>query len=190
MTALRKQTPLNYEEYIALDKGSDRRWEYYDGEVVCMSGGTARHNDILLALTGLVARKLKDGCDVVGGDVAIKTALLPHYRYADLVVVCGKAQYESHYGIGLLLNPTTVVEVLSPDTEDLDINKKLPAYQAIESMRSILLLRQEMPQVTQYMKIDDRWIQKEVAELQADVQLAGLESDLRLADIYRRVTFK
>lgn len=43
MVAVPKER-LTIEEYIEFDKNSEERWEYFDGVVVSMSGGTLAHN--------------------------------------------------------------------------------------------------------------------------------------------------
>jgi Uma2 family endonuclease len=45
------------EEYFALEKASDRRYEYWDGEIICMSGGKRENLLIQSNLSALLAKK-------------------------------------------------------------------------------------------------------------------------------------
>ncbi|MEK7833058.1 MAG: Uma2 family endonuclease, partial [Acidobacteriota bacterium] len=73
MSALPKHK-YTVEEYIELMKTSDERFEYFDGEIVSMAGGTISHGDIAVNLILSLADKLKGRpCRIMGGDTAIKT---------------------------------------------------------------------------------------------------------------------
>jgi len=68
------QENLSYtlEEYYALLKGSERRFEYWDGEIVLMSGVSRRHAVIQTNLTVLFVNQLKGKCETLGSDLAVK----------------------------------------------------------------------------------------------------------------------
>lgn len=119
------------EEYFALEKAGEARYEYWDGEILCMSGGTPKH----YILSGNVYYEIREQlkgkpCQPYTGETAIKMPKLPPYRYADASVVCGESQFENMREIYALLNPLLVVEVLSSTTEEVDRNEKRIAYQA------------------------------------------------------------
>ena len=63
-------------------------------------------------------------CEAFTSDLAIKTIALPPYRYPDVSVICGEAQFEKMEGIAVLANPTLIIEVLSSKTEKRDRNEK------------------------------------------------------------------
>ncbi|MBI4475047.1 MAG: Uma2 family endonuclease, partial [Acidobacteria bacterium] len=88
------------EEYFALEKASERRYEYWDGEIVCMSGGTLAHGQISANVHGTIRAKLQGrNCQAFTADMAIKTPALGPYRYPDISVVCGQVQVERMQGI-------------------------------------------------------------------------------------------
>src|SRR5262245_25735926 len=79
------------EEYFALERVGDARFEYWDGDIVCMSGGSQRHYTISDNLHVRLARLLEGGkCRANSGAVPIHTPTLPPYRYPDCSVTCGK----------------------------------------------------------------------------------------------------
>ena len=178
------------EEYFALEKVGDARYEYWDGEIFCMSGGSRKHyrlsSNIHLRLGQRVEVK---GCETYTGDMPIKTPKLPPYRYPDASVVCGESQFESINGIDALLNPLLIVEVLSPTTETADRQEKRIAYQAIESLQEYLLIAQDKVEVTRYRRNGDLWFREIFTELSAQIRLASINETITVAEIYRGVTF-
>lgn len=107
------------EEYYALEKAGDRRYEYWDGEIVCRSGGTLAHGQISRNVLRAIDRKLeRRDCQAFTADMAIKIPTQGLYRYPDASVVCGEVQSERVNGLDVLVNPGLIVEVLSPTTED------------------------------------------------------------------------
>jgi Uma2 family endonuclease len=103
------------EEYFALEQVSEARYEYWDGEIVCMSGGTERHYLISDNLHVLLSNLLKGRpCRANSAGTPIHTPTLPPYRYPDASVVCGKPVFTKVHNIDALTNPILVLEVLSP----------------------------------------------------------------------------
>jgi len=117
MSANLRQRPFyTLEEYYALEKGSDRRWEYWDGEIVCMSGGSREHGSITSNVLELLFDRFRGGrCRVFSEGQAVKAqATASGYLYPDVSIGCDPT-YEKHLerGIDLLTNPIIIVEVVS-----------------------------------------------------------------------------
>jgi len=180
------------DEYLALERGSEARLEFWDGEVFVMSGGTLGHERILRnAYDSLVAESGGTGCEVFGSNMQIKVPAAPPYRYADGSVVCGKVEVERFNGNDLLLNPILVYEVLSPSTEAYDRGDKFTHYKSVASLREYLLIAQHRPHVTHYVKQEDgSWSYTELNGLDGSVHLPSLGVTLKLSDIYRNVEFE
>ncbi len=116
------------EEYFALEKASDARFEYWDGEIVCMSGGSRAHGTISSNIVISLGNSLRGGpCRAFTGDTAILTPALPPYRYPDASAACGELEYHHIKGRDALVNPVVVVEVMSPSTVALDEGPKFEA---------------------------------------------------------------
>lgn len=177
-------------EYFALEKAGDARYEYWDGEIVCMSGGSLEHNIISRNVMGNLFRLLSgSACQPFGPDMAIRTPALPPYRYPDVSVVCGKPIIEDIDGIAVMTNPILVVEVLSPGTVNHDRNEKRIAYQALPSLEEYLLIAQDAPQITHYLKENDRWSRRDYGDLSAILELRSLSCRLSFKDVYDGVEF-
>ncbi len=177
------------EDYLELDKNSEERYEYFEGEVIEMSGASLKHNRIVSNFTGILRNQLEDiDCEVLPADMRLKVPAAFPYRYPDLVVVCGEPVIEELQGLELLVNPLVIIEVLSPTTEAYDHGRKFSAYQSIESFREYLLVAQDRPHVVQYVRQPNgKWLRSEVGGLAGELMLETINCTLSLSDIYRRV---
>lgn len=179
------------EEYLALERESEVRYEYRDGEVFDMSGGTLNHDLAMGNVYDLLRQRLLGKtCHVFTGNMQIKTPALLPYRYADGSVVCGKAEVERFNGCDLLLNPVVVWEVLSASTEAYDRGDKFTYYKSIPSLKEYLLIAQHRPHVTQYIKQNERiWYREEFNDTGESIYIPSLEVTLQMNEIYQDVIF-
>ena len=116
----------------------------------------------------------------------VKTGPKGAYFYPDVVAFCGEPQFEDNV-FDTLLNPTLVIEVLSPSTEVYDRGEKFAHYQELTSLREYILVSQDRIRVEQYRLIKTQWVQKEFHEQEDVMPLISIGCELRLLDIYRRV---
>lgn len=179
------------EEYIELLKNSEERFEYFDGEIVSMAVGRISHGGIAANISREIGNLLKNRpCQVFGGDTAIKTVKAPPFRLPDVSVVCGDLIIEEFQGIEMLLNPLLICEVLSPTTSNYDREEKFMVYQAIESFQEYLLVEQDRPHVTRYVRqLDEQWLRADIIGLESSVRLESLGVELPLSEIYRMIRF-
>ena len=180
------------DEYLALERASDARLEFWDGEIFAMSGGTLSHEQVMGNMFDLLRNQLRDGKSTVfGSNMHIKVPTAPPYRYADGSVVCGKVEVERFNGSDLLLNPILVYEVLSPSTEAYDRGDKFTHYKSIAHLREYLLIAQHRPHVTHYVKQEDgSWSYSETNGLEGSVNLPSVDISLKFSDVYRNVEFE
>jgi Uma2 family endonuclease len=179
------------EEYFALERVSEARYEYWDGDILCMSGGTAHHYIISENLRTRLAQELQGrDCQAYSGGVPIQTPSIPPYRYPDASVVCGKPVFAGINGIDILTNPVIIVEVLSPGTEHLDREEKRDAYQKISSLKEYLIVAQDAPHITLYRRQGRRWPRHDFGDLKAAVELASVDSRILIGEIYAGITFE
>ncbi len=187
------QPKLEYtlEEYLELDRNSDERFEYWDGEIYAMSGVSRKHARLEISLSNLLDPQLSEkGCEVFPADMRIKVPSLPPYRYGDLSALCGEAQFEQIDGVDVLVNPMLIIEILSSSTEARDRGDKFSHYKSIPSFCEYLLIAQRRPHVTQYVRRGDGfWLQREYNSLDEVIEIESLDCKLAMKDVYRRVTF-
>jgi len=156
-----------------------------------MSGGTLAHNRISAnTLTGLRDKALAQECEVLPADMRIKVSKAPPYRYADLVVVCGQPIIESVQGLDVLVNPALIVEILSESTEAYDRGKKFVSYQSIGTFREYLLIAQDRPYITHYVRqSDESWLRTDIEGLANEIELVTIACKMSLREIYVSVEF-
>ena len=194
MAANRDNIPYHYytlEEYFALEQAGDARFEYWQGEVVCMSGGSQEHTSISDDVVFSLRLRLRGTpCRVFSANQAIKTSTLQPYRYPDASVSCSGPKFEKIHGVDALVNPVLIVEVLSPSTAARDQDQKFAAYQAIPTFMEYLLISQDSVHVTHYTKqANGKWQFEITTDLEATIQLTSIDCALILAEIYENVNF-
>lgn len=182
------QTFLTPEEYLAIERGSETKSEYFNGEVLAMVGASRKHDLIITNIVSEFRQQLKGKpCETYTNDMRVKIPLTGLYTYPDVVVVCGEPEFEDEH-VDTLLNPTLIVEVLSVSTESYDRIKKFGYYRTIESLDEYLLVAQDEYRVEQYVKqADKRWLLSDMRSLESSVELASIPCVLPLTEVYDRV---
>ena len=190
ITALSKML-YTLEEYLELDKHSDERFEYFDGEVFPMSGGSVNHERIVRNLIRRLDEKLEGSpCEAFSSNLRLKVPTAAPYRYPDVTVVCGEVQTENLQGQELVLNPQVIIEVLSHTTENYDLGAKFTEYQSIPSFREYVVFAQNAARVIHHLRQpDDKWLRTDIIGIGASVMLETLGITLALRDVYRHVKF-
>jgi Uma2 family endonuclease len=179
------------EEYFDLERSTNERLEYWNGEIFSMSGGSDRHDQIETNSVILIGNKLRGRpCRVFSANMRIKVPSLPPYRYGDVPALCGEPVFEKIGGVDTLTNPALIIEVLSDSTEAYDRGDKFTHYKSIPSLQEYLLIAQHRAHITQYVKQEDgSWSYSEVNDVSASVLLPSVDCVLDLSEVYRDVTF-
>jgi Uma2 family endonuclease len=182
------ERPPSPAEYLVRERAAAYKSEYYGGEVVAMGGASRAHGRIVTALLVSVVGRLQGRpCDVFSSDIRVRIREAAAYVYPDLIVVCEEAQWADGR-FDVLLNPTVVVEVLSPSTERLDRGRKADAYRRLPSLREYVLLAQDAPRAEVYRREPDgAWACEVVQGLDGTLRLASIGCTLPMAEVYERV---
>jgi len=180
--------PLTPEEYLEIERRAETRSEYLDGEMFAMAGASIEHNAIVANLLIELGQQLKRrSCQVFPSDLRIHIPATGLYTYSDAVVVCGEPRLEDEH-LDTLLNPTLLIEVLSPTSEAYDRGKKFEHYRSIESFVEYLLVAQDAPRIEQYLRQPaGRWLFTAVTGLEATIALPSIQCELSLAEVYEKV---
>ncbi len=179
------------EEYFELERNSEEKWEFWDGNVWCMSGASFVHEDIVANLLRELGNKLPPECRASGSNVKVKVPTFLPYRYPDVTIVCEKRESETISGLEVLLNPQVIIEVLSPSTEAFDRGAKFSYYKSIPSLREYILIATDRPHVTRFVKqTENEWINSDAIGLDALLTLLQFGVDIPLSEIYRRIEFR
>jgi len=175
------------EEYLFLERSAPYKNEFHDGQVYAMTGASREHNLIAFNVAGELNSQLKNRpCEAYVSNMRVKVAEARSYHYPDVVVVCGMPQFEDAH-VDTLLNPTLLIEVLSPSTEAYDRGGKFAHYRKIPTLNEYLLVAQDQPSIERYLRQGDAWILTEAVGLEADVPLESIDCVLSLREVYDKV---
>ena len=187
MSAVFTQTHYTAEEYLTLDRSASYKSEFHDGQIYAMTGASRQHN----LVSGNIYRELslqlnKRPCEAYINDMRVKAAEANSYYYPDIAVACGTPQFEDAQ-VDTLLNPTVLIEVLSPSTEAYDRGGKFAHYRKIASLREYLLVAQDQYSIERYIRQGDVWILTEALGLEASIPLESIDCVLSLREVYDKV---
>ena len=194
------------EEYLAFERASDERHEYLDGVIYAMAGSASTqamagesedHGTICMNLSGVLFAQLRGTlCRAFSKDTKVRCG--PYrshtreglYAYPDLVVVSGPSQYHDQ-ARDVLLNPTVIVEVLSPSTEAFDRGDKLHRYRRwLPTLTDYVLVAQDRPIIDHYHRpATGRWELETLEGLDAHLHLPSIACTVRLSEVYERIVF-
>ncbi len=178
------------EEYLAFERASETKHEYYAGQIFAMSGASLPHNRITRNLLRAIGERLDNTpCEPLPNDMRVK-APSGLYTYPDAIIVCGKPQLDDAT-VDTLLNPAVLFEVLSPSTEAYDRGKKFDLYQSIPTLQEYVLIAQDWPAVYHYTRQgeEQKWLMDSYHQLNQSLTLNTVVCSVPLAEIYRQVEF-
>lgn len=195
----KEQLRYTVEDYLEMERASEVRHEYLDGEVFEMSGESLSHGRICTNIVASLATQLKGKpCDVLSKDTKIQSGWLPSPRrmmkglfsYPDIIVVCGRPQFDDEYQ-DILINPNVIIEVLSDATEKFDRGEKFKRYRAhLSSLTDYVLVAQDQPFIDHYSRNEDgTWTLRSPVGLESTLHIASINCTVPLTDVYDRVEF-
>ncbi len=124
---------ISEEEYLLRERAARYKSEYRPRRMVAMTGASRVRNLISLNVASeLRARLRARPCEVYVNDMRVKVRASGLYTYPDVVAVCGPPEFEDAEA-DTLLNPTVLLEILSPSTESYDRGEKLEQYLRLDA---------------------------------------------------------
>ncbi|QTA84550.1 Uma2 family endonuclease [Desulfonema magnum] len=175
-------------EYLDLERASETKNEYYQGEVFAMAGASRRHNIIVSNIIGRLNYQLiKKPCIAYPSDMRLKIEASGLYTYPDVMVVCGEEKFGDEKQ-ETLLNPDVIIEVLSDSTESYDRGKKFENYRKLDSLREYVLISQNCRKIEKYARTEKRqWLLTESDEENPTIILESIGCELKLSEVYDKI---
>jgi len=183
---------LSLKEYLEIEISSQTKYEYHDGAIYAMSGGTLNHGWICGNVFGEIRNDLREkgsGCRVMNSEIKLHISSKNSYVYPDAMVICGEVE-KSESEVNAVTNPTVIVEVLSKTTESYDRGDKFFLYQTISSLKEYILIKQDKPQVEIYRRMGDLWQISQIIGMETNLVIPSLELTISLEEIYRDAEFE
>lgn len=173
------------EEYLEIEEASEEKHEYYQGEIFAMSGPKVPHGIISGNTFGLLFNKLKGKpCRPFNGEQRIHIEKNTLFTYPDIFVVCGEIETRNNDDWNIL-NPTVIVEILSPSTRDYDRGQKFKLYRDIPSLKEYILIDSEFINVEVFfLNEEGHWELREYQSIDDSFTLNSIQVKLELKEIY------
>ena len=181
---------LTEAEYLAIERKADFKSEFYRGEMFAMADASRERNTVKENLIGEIYTCLKRSpCRSFSSDQRVKIQATGLYTYPDIVIVCGKPEYDS-VDRDSLINPDAIIEVLSPSTETYDRGAKFRQYQQLPSVKEYILVSQNEPLCERFVRqTDGTWVLTIITGLAGELAFTTVPVRVPLADIYNGVLF-
>jgi Uma2 family endonuclease len=174
-----KLHPWTVDDFLAFEAEEPDRYEFVDGIVRMMTGGSAAHSAIKTNATNALNAALREGpCRAYVDDLKVVTESA--VMYPDVVVTCRPLAPDDDR----VPDPTVVVEVLSPTTETHDRIRKWRQYQTIASLKHFVLVAQSERRVEVYTREGGGWQLAVVEPPDDTVALSAIGGSLSLEAIY------
>ena len=182
-----RKTTWTPEEYLAWERSSDEKHEYFDGEVFAMAGASEEHNLIVTNIVATLWIALRQRpCKVYPSDLRVKIPSTGLYTYPDASVLCDRPEFEDD-AADTLLNPQVIFEVLSEFTEDYDRGTKFKHYRSIPSFREYVLVSQTEILVEHSTRQDDgSWLLRD-HHAGGRLVLASTGCEIAVDELYLKV---
>lgn len=177
------QSRVTYAQYLAIANDSSVKYEFVNGTIVAMAGGSVAHARLISRATSLLDRAL-DGrpCIVLPSDMRVRIRAADRATYPDLFVVCGSPERDPDDDHAVV-NPTVIVEVLSDSSNEFDRTDKFAAYRRLLTLREYVLVSQRERRTEVYRRDGRRWHLDEYGPGER-MPLESISVELALDDLY------
>ncbi|MFT4924347.1 MAG: Uma2 family endonuclease [Phenylobacterium sp.] len=182
------KTEMTSEQYLAAERISEVKHEFFDGAIFAMAGASKTHNLISSNLVRIIGNALLNKpCSVYASDMRVKSEGANKYCYPDVVATCQDEKFEDEKE-DTLLNPLLIIEILSDSTEGYDRGDKFFHYRQIGSFVEYILISQKNSHVERYIRQpDNTWLYCEFKSIDDHIELSSIDATIELKDIYHKV---
>ncbi len=178
------------EEYFDLEYQAAFRNEFWDGSIKAMSYTSPEHGEIQSNISDALANCIKaKNCKKYVADRMILILACNKVFYPDLVIVCGEQKFHQHKkNMKATLNPTVLIEILSPSTEEQDRIDKWMCYRTIPTLQQYLMVHQDRASIHSYHRQTEREWHYTYAQTLAE-SIAVMDCIVTLEAIYAGIIF-
>lgn len=178
------------EEYLELEEAAEYKNEYRDGEIVPMTGASINHNRIVRNFSRILDVALQGQTyEVFFNDLRLWIPRYSLYCYPDVMVIEGEPVFDGTR-TDTITNPRAIAEVLSKSTKNYDRAEKFEYYRSMPEFREYILIDQYKFHIEHFAKTSEgKWLLTDYESSDAVLELASLELQIPLKEIYERVDF-
>lgn len=179
-------TPISYADYLAADEASSKKHEFCGGAIRAMAGGTPTHSKLGTNALGELYSALRGrSCQPRNSDQRVRVDETGEAFYPDALVVCAPDEYSS-FDRNALVNPTLILEVMSPSTREFDRTAKFASYSLIPSLRDVLFIESNFVRIEHYHRenAQTEWFYRAFYRRADSFSIESLQISLSLEAIY------
>jgi len=179
---------ISGEEYLEREIRAATQNDLYRAECFAKPGAGRTHDRIGTQIQFLIEQHLVGkSCEVFGPNVRVLSLSDGLSTYPDLTVVCDPPQFTDQ-PVDTITNPTLLVEIVSPSTENWDRGHKAYLYRSIPSVREFLMVAQDCYEVEVYRpQSKGTWVIIPARGLDASIEVTSIGLTVSLLEIYKRV---
>lgn len=174
-----------YHEYLVLERTANVKHEYLAGEIHAMAGGTREHAALAANVLAALGPQLRGKrCQAHSSDLRVRILATGLATYPDVSVVCGHAEVDPE-DAHTVVNPSVVVEVTSPSTEEYDRTEKLEHYQRIPALSAVVFVSHRERCIEVVARGEGGTWQRSEARAGKAATLPSLDATLDVDEVYR-----
>lgn len=178
------------DDYLATERQTGARNEFYNGKIIGRSGSNRWHNLIVSNVAiGIGSRLHGHKCEIYIANIRVKLEN-NFITYPDVAIVSGEPNFTDNR-LDVLLNPTVLIEVISSDMNTATKSTKLESFLAMQSVRECLLIKEDEMRIEHFAKQNAKqWIYKIYNERDDVVSLESIGCKLSLQEIYASIKLR
>ena len=185
-----KLPKLTIEEYIQHESESESKYEFHNGEIFALAGGTINHGLLCANVyteIRTVLRTKKSNCKPLSSEIKlhVKNSKTNSFLYPDTMVVCGDLETSDTYKEAVK-NPILIVEVLSKSTANYDRGDKFHIYRQIPALQEYVLIEQDKYIVDVHYKTpkSDLWKITRIEGIDSVIQFQSIDVTISMKDLF------
>ena len=176
---------IDISDYVAIEQDDHTRYEYHEGQLFAMAGGSIAHSTICANISGELrnAARKKGTCQPFNSEMKLEVWPKRKYVYADAGIACPKLNPSENI-IGTITNPTVVVEVISDTSAKYDFESKRKWYFSLPSVKEYVLISQDEVAITVFRRRGELFKVDSYDRLDEELYLESLETGIPMSEIY------
>ena len=183
-----KLSKLSVKEYINYEIEHDLKYEFHDGEIFALAGGTINHGVLcgnIYSEIGKALREKESDCNSYTSEVKLFIESLNTFLYPDSMIICGDLK-ESSKDKNAVVNPILISEVLSKFTSDYDRGDKFYKYRQIPTLQEYVLIHQDKMIVETFFKQpnSDLWKINRYEGEKAIIYFESIDLRITMTDLF------
>ncbi len=174
-----------YAQYVALERESSTKHEFFDGEIYAMAGGSEEHSALAVRVLAALDAAIGDrDCRAHDSDLRVYVEAVGLATFPDGSVICGPLQQHPPSPDATAVNPVVLLEVTSDSSEEYDTGAKLDAYRTIPTLREYVVVSHRERRITVHRRDGEGWTMR-VGIAGGRVTVEALGCELVVDAIYR-----